>query len=191
MPAEIAQVRAAHCEEVPILIESELGLDGEIAALIIAEKRLASLAGPFHRPADPARGPGEEGIFGIKEVPRTEIAAHVPAHAAHLLGRHTQHLGEVEPQLGDAAAASGIEGVMPGFDIVLGRCGARLHRDAGDALHPSVEPNDVRGTRKAAAVAASSPTSMSMQRLSGASSHRRGAPGFIASAARTTAGSGS
>ena len=106
MPTEIAQVRAAHCEEVPILIERELGLDGEVAALIIAEKRLGSLAGPLYRPADPARRPGEEGLFGIKEVPRPEIAAHVPAQAAHLLGRHGQHLGEVEPQLGDAAAAS-------------------------------------------------------------------------------------
>jgi hypothetical protein len=67
--------------------------------------------------------------------------------------------------------------------VVLRRCGARLHRDASDALHPSVEPNDVGGPRKASTVPASSPTSMSTQRLSAALSHRRGAPGFTASAA--------
>ena len=145
MPTEIAEVRAADGEEIPLLVESELSLDREIAALVIAEKCLAPLARPFHRPADPARGPGEQGVFGIEEVPRAEIAAHVPAHAAHLLGWHTQDLGEVEPQLGDAAAAAGIERVMPGRRIVFGRRGARLHRDAGDALHPSVEPNDVGG----------------------------------------------
>jgi len=30
--------------------------------------------------------------------------------------------------------------------VVLRRCGARLHRDASDGLHPSVEPNDVGGS---------------------------------------------
>jgi len=34
---------------------------------------------------------------------------------------------------------------VPGRRIVLGRCCVRLHRDAGDALHPSVEANDVSG----------------------------------------------
>jgi hypothetical protein len=34
---------------------------------------------------------------------------------------------------------------MPGRRIVFSRCSAGLHRDTGDALHPSVEPNDVGG----------------------------------------------
>jgi hypothetical protein len=63
----------------------------------------------------------------------------------HLFRCHAEDLGEVEPQLGNAAAAPGVERVMPGRCIVLGRCGARLHRDACDALHPRVEPNDVSG----------------------------------------------
>ena len=112
VPTEIAQVRAANGEEIPILVESELRLDREVPALIVAEKCLAPLARPFHRPTDPARGPGEEGVFGIEEIPRAEISAHVPADAAHLLGWHTQDLGEIEPQLGDAAAATGIKRVI-------------------------------------------------------------------------------
>src|SRR5580700_9691938 len=148
MPAEIAQVRATNGKEISILIQSELRLDCEVPALIVAEKCVAPIARPFHRPADPARGPGKEGVFRIKEVPRSEIAAHVPANAANLLGRHTQNLGEVEPQLGNAAAAAGVKGVMSGRSIVLSACGARLHWDAGHALYPSVEPNDVRGAPK-------------------------------------------
>ena len=38
MPTEIAQIRAANGEEIPILIESKLRLDGKIAALIIAQR---------------------------------------------------------------------------------------------------------------------------------------------------------
>jgi hypothetical protein len=145
MPTEIAQVRATNGKEISILIQSELRLDCEVPALIVAEKCLAPIARPFHRSASPARGPGEERVFRIKEVPRTEIAAHVPANAPDLLGWHTQDLGEVEPQLGDATAATGVKRVIPGRRIVFGRRGARLHRDAGDALHPRVEPNDMGG----------------------------------------------
>ena len=85
MPTEIAQIRAADGEEIPIFVESELGLDGQVATLVIAEKCLAPLARLFHRPADPARGPSEEGIFRIKEIARAEVSTHVLAHAAHLL----------------------------------------------------------------------------------------------------------
>jgi hypothetical protein len=102
MPTEIAQVRATNGKEISILIQSELRLDCEVPALIVAEKCLAPIARPFHRSASPARGPGEERVFRIKEVPRTEISTHVPAHTANLLGWHTQDLGEVDPQLRDA-----------------------------------------------------------------------------------------
>ena len=143
MPAEIAQIRAANGEEISVLVERQLGFDRQVAALIVAEERLAALAGPFDRPTDPARRPGEQRIFGVEEVARAEIAAHVLAHAAHLLRRHAEHLSEVEPQLGDAAAAAGVKGVLPARLVVFGRRGARLHRDAGDALHPGVEPHDM------------------------------------------------
>ena len=38
MRPEIAQIRAADGEEIPIFVESELGLDGQVAALIIAQQ---------------------------------------------------------------------------------------------------------------------------------------------------------
>jgi hypothetical protein len=69
MPSEIAEVGAADGEEISIFVESELGLDREIAALIIAEKCFAAFAGPLYRPADTPCRPTEKGVLGIKEVP--------------------------------------------------------------------------------------------------------------------------
>jgi hypothetical protein len=36
MPAEIAQIRVPNGEEIPVLIESQLGFDCEVATLIVA-----------------------------------------------------------------------------------------------------------------------------------------------------------
>ena len=107
-----------------------------------------ALAGPFDRPADPARRPGEHRVFRVEEIARAEIAAHVVAQHAHLLGRHAKHLGEVEPDLRHAAAAPGVKRVLTGCGVVFGDIGARLHRHAGDALDPGVEPHDMRGARE-------------------------------------------
>ena len=111
MPAEIAEVRAADGEETPLGVERQLGRDGQIAALPVAEKRVAALAGPFDRPPDEARRPGKQRIFRVEQIARAEIAAHVAADAAHPLGRHAEDLREVGPHLGDAATAAGVERV--------------------------------------------------------------------------------
>jgi hypothetical protein len=46
------------------------------------------------------------------------------------------------------AAASGVERDPAARRVELGERGARLHRRAGDALHPSREPGDVGGRRE-------------------------------------------
>jgi hypothetical protein len=148
MPAEVAQIRAADGKESRVLVERKLGVDGEVAALIIAEESLAALAGPLDRPADPARRPDEEGIFGIEKVARAKVPAHVVADAAHLLRRDPENLGEIGPQLGDAAAASRVERVMTARGVIIGSCAARLHRHAGDALYPGIEPHNMRRARE-------------------------------------------
>ena len=60
-----------------VRVERELGLDGEIARLVVAEERLLALAGPFHRPADAARRPGDQRELRIDRAARAEIAADV------------------------------------------------------------------------------------------------------------------
>src|SRR6266478_7942012 len=118
MSAEIAQIGAADGEEIPLLVERQLGLDREVAPLIVAEERLAALAGPFDRLADAARRPGEQGVFGVEEIARPEIAAHVLAQNAHLFRWHAEHRSEIEPHLGDAAAAPGVKRVMTARRVV-------------------------------------------------------------------------
>ena len=71
-----------------MLVERQLGLDLEIAALIVAEERFGPLASPFDRPADQARRPGEHCIFRVEEIARAEIPTHVMAQYANLLGRY-------------------------------------------------------------------------------------------------------
>jgi hypothetical protein len=82
------------------------------------------------------------------KIAHAEIPAHVVAHAAHLLRRDPEHLGEIGSQLGDAAAAPGVERGAPARGVILGSGAASLDGDAGDALYPGVEPHDVRRTRE-------------------------------------------
>jgi hypothetical protein len=148
VPAEIAEVRAANREEMPLGVERQLGPDGEIAALPVAEKRVAALAGPFDRPPDKAGGPGKQRIFRVEQIARAEITAHVAADAAHPLRRHVEDLCEVGPHFGDAATAAGVDRVTPARRIVIGGDRARLHRYASNALRPGIEPDDMLGARE-------------------------------------------
>ena len=62
---DIGNIRAAHREEVSIGVERQLRSDGQIARLVIAQKRFLPLAGPFDRPADTARRPGDRANSGL------------------------------------------------------------------------------------------------------------------------------
>ena len=79
MGAEVADVGAAHRQEFALRVERELGLDREVARLVVAEERLVPLADPFDRAADAPRRPGHQREFGIDHAARAEIAADVAA----------------------------------------------------------------------------------------------------------------
>jgi hypothetical protein len=143
MGAQVADVGAAQAKEISLLVERQLRLDREVAALIVAEERFAPLAGPLHRAAHLARGPRQQRVFREEEIARAEIAAHVLAGAAHLLGRQSQDRSELHALDGDAAAGSGIERIAAARRVVVADRGACLHRHAGDALHPGLEADDV------------------------------------------------
>ena len=145
--AEIAEIGGPQCNEVALRIERELGLDIEIAGLVVAEKRLLPLAGPFDWTAEPARRPGDEGEFRVGGVPRAEIAADIAGDDPHLVLWQTEHRRYILPGPSDAAA-SGVERDPAARRIELRERGARLHRHAGDALHPGREPGDVDGRRE-------------------------------------------
>src|SRR5262249_17157086 len=128
-------------------IERELGADEEVAALIIAEKGFLPLANPFDRTADAPRGPGDESEFRIEGVAGAEIAADVAGDHAHALGRHAEHVGELM-LLAHHAAAAGVERVAAARRIIMADGGARLHRYAGDALHPGFETDGMCRVRE-------------------------------------------
>ncbi len=124
-----------HCQEPSVRIEGEFGLHLQVAALVVAEETVAAVAAPAHRPAEPPRRPGDQGVFGKEEIPRAEIAAHVTADAAYLLRGNAQYLREVGAQLGQAATAAGMQGIAA-RGVVFGSGGARFHRHAGDPRRP-------------------------------------------------------
>ena len=103
-----------------------------------------AVAGPFDRPPEPARRPGDEGELGIDHAAGAEIAADLAHDDAHIVRRHRENGGEVvlEPP---HPAAAGIERGAAGIGIECGDRGARLHRHAGDALDPGVELHHMGG----------------------------------------------
>ena len=106
-----------------------------------------ALDDPFHRPAELFRRPRHHREFGIDHAAGAEIAADVLHQHADFFRRHVEHGGEIVLQPHRAAIA-GIDGVAAALGVVGGERRARLHRHAGDALHPGLEPGDVGGAGK-------------------------------------------
>src|ERR1700730_19208606 len=126
----------------PVGSKRKLGLDEQDTALIVAEKRLLARAGPLARTADTLRRPCNQCKFGEKSVARAEIAADFVRGDAHCGGWHLKNPGKLL-LLPDDAAAAGVKPIATARRIVAGNCRARLHRNAGHALDPCLEPNDV------------------------------------------------
>src|SRR5262249_17016700 len=124
--ADIAQMRAAHRQEAALLVERQLDLSDEVAALIIAEKRLAALAYPLHRPADPLRRPQNQREFRKDRVLGSEVSTDLVRHDANLLGLNPEDGGDFALLTHDTAAA-GVQEIATGLLVVAADSGARLH----------------------------------------------------------------
>ncbi len=140
--ADIRRVGAAHGEEPSIRVQGQLGLEREIASLIVGEERLVTLAGPFDRPPEPPRRPGDQREFGKEAAARSIVAADVVHHHPHALGRHVEHPGEIV-LLAHRRAAAGVERGAAARGIIGGDRRPRLHRHAGHALHQRCELHHV------------------------------------------------
>ena len=141
--ADIGQQPAAQREELPLRIQSQFHLRHQVAALVVAEERLAALAGPFHRPAQLPRGPDHEQEFREHRVLGAEIAANIVAQHANLVLRHAEHEGDFA-LLALHAPTAGMQRVAAGL-LVIGADGrAHFHRHAGHALNPGLQPRHMR-----------------------------------------------
>ena len=124
-------------------IERQFRLHREIAALIVAQESFAALAGPLDRASQPPRRPAHQREFRIERVAGAEVAADVARRDTHRGLRHAEDDRELA-LLPHHIAAAGMQRVAAAAHIVDADRGARLHRYAGDALHLSVERNDMR-----------------------------------------------
>ena len=79
-------------EEAAIAVERKLRRRDVVAALRIAEKMLAAVGDPFHRPPELPRGEGRERIFAIGKELGAEAAADIGRHHAHLVGGDLEHV---------------------------------------------------------------------------------------------------
>ena len=143
MGADIAEIVAAQREKAAVGVERELGRDGEIAAHIVGDECLGAFAGPFDRPSDAARRPDHQREFRKEAVAGAEIAADLAGDDADIVERHAENRRDFLLLPHDAAGA-GIQRVASACRIVDADGGARLHRHAGDAIDPGVEPRHVR-----------------------------------------------
>src|SRR5262249_39647119 len=103
--ADIAQMRAAHRQEAALLVERQLDLGGEVAALIVAEERFAALAYPLHRPADPLRRPQNQREFWKDRILGSEVSSDLIRHDANLLRLNPEDGGAFPLLTHDTAAA--------------------------------------------------------------------------------------
>ncbi len=85
MGADIAEIRGAQRQETAVGVERELGGYREIAAHIVADEGFLAFRGPFHRPPDAPRAPGDHREFGKEAVAGAEIAADLAGDDAHRL----------------------------------------------------------------------------------------------------------
>jgi hypothetical protein len=128
-------------------VERELGVDRLVAALVVGEERLAAVAGPFDRPADALRRPGDQAEFRKERVAGAEIAADVARRHPHLFLGHVQDGGELA-LLPHHAARAGVQEVAAGRRVVGADRRTRVERHAGHPVHQRVEPDDVGGARE-------------------------------------------
>ena len=137
----------------------------EIAALVVAEQRLAAVGCPLHRACRPCARPRPPAICSAKIcTARAEVAADVADHQAAPCRRARRATIARSLVQAQGRAVAGVDRVFAGRRIVVADGRARLHRRAGDARHPGLELRDMRGARERGfGVAAASPTQASMQ----------------------------
>ena len=126
-------------------VERELGRDPVVAAVVIGDEAPRALVGPFHRPAERARGMQRADIFGIDGRLHAEGTADIPGDDVHRFGLDPQHLGDRA-----AHAEHALRGdVEREASVLMDRhCRARLHRIDHDPVVDELEPGDVRGLRE-------------------------------------------
>ena len=131
-------------QEFSVLVECELGLGNVIAAVPVGDKTFRTIRYPFHRPANPPGGPGDDGLLAIVKLLDPETAADIRGHHPHLLLGNVQHQRAHQEAHHVRKLAGGPQRVMAGAAIILGDRCARLHRVADQAIVDEAEARHMR-----------------------------------------------
>src|SRR5215472_3143031 len=92
--ADIAEIGRAQSEKMATGVEREFGGDREIAAHIIAQKRLVTLRSPFNGTPDAPGGPGNQREFGKEAIARAEVTADLASDYADGFRRNAEDARE-------------------------------------------------------------------------------------------------
>ncbi len=147
--AEIGHRAHPEAEEQALAVERQFGGGGVVARLVIGDEALGPPGDPAHRPAEPARRPGDHRLFGI-------VLALVAEAAADIGRDHAQRrLGQAELLRHQAADVMRhlrrrIERPSPGERVGHRGGGARLDGGAGDAVVDEVDLDDMGGAGEGA-----------------------------------------
>ena len=138
----------AQGQELAVGVERQFGGDVLVAPGIVAEQGLGTRRDPFDRPADAARGPDEDRLFGIDVALHAKAAADIAGDDADAAFRDMQDV--MRQGLADAVHVlrAGVERVAASARIVIGDAAARLHRDRGEAVVVERQPRDVMRSGK-------------------------------------------
>ncbi len=143
-----AQVRRgahAHRQELAVLVQRELGGGDMVAAVRIGDEGLRAVGVPLHRPAELARGPGDDHVLRVEVDLGAKAAAHIRGDHSHLALRQAEHECGHQQALDMRVLARDVQRVA-----VIGARVARIRRARLDgvghqAVVHEVELGDMRG----------------------------------------------
>ena len=118
-----------------------------VAAVVIGDEALEPVGGPFHRPAEPARGVQHADVFRIGRRLHAERAADVAGQHPDLFRRHVEDSGKLAAHA-ERALAADVQNEALGLGVIGRDRRARLHRVDDHAIIDEPEANDVGGARE-------------------------------------------
>ena len=146
--ADVRRRAHAQGQKPAVGVERELRLADPVARVLVGEDRLAPLARPLHRPADPARRPEDEAVLRVLRPLRAETAAHVADDHADRRLRDAEDLGREEGARTMGVLKIRVERVACLAGVVVPDRAARLHELRVDAAHDVAPAHDARRARK-------------------------------------------
>ena len=143
--AHVGQGGDAQAQERAVLVDGHFGGADVVAAVRVAHEAFAAVGGPFHRAAEFAGRPGDDGFFGVVVDLAAEAAADIRGDDAQLGFRNVQHEGAHQQADDVRVLAGGVEGEVAGGCVVVAEGDPGLHGVGDQAVVGQIQLHDMRG----------------------------------------------